>query len=637
VGLAPIVPGESTTRIAVLDFDSHKGEVGWDDMRSLAGHVAGHLASFGYAPITFRSSGGHGIHILLLWEEPQDAYSVREMLTSTLAIMGLTNGTKGVKHREVEIFPKQDSVPSDGYGSMFVLAYAGESELLHTHDLHSLGKVAPTDWPKAQPVPVLDRPVYPSSTIDPASLPTSLAEVRSALAAIPNEGSESLEYDSWRTVIFALHHATQGSPEGLALAHDFSSRSSKYDPAFLDERVWPYIKTERGGSLITERSLFNTARAHGWLEDIASDFQNLDELAAGEGSNPTAETGTVHGPGAPAKPVANRFKFIPFHVFAERPAPEWIIQGVLPDTELALIVGQSGAGKSFLALDLAASIARGESWRGRRVRQGHVAYIAAEGAGGFRNRGVAYAQHHGVPWESLRISVLPDNPNLLQQNDVRQLILALRELGKIDVVMVDTLAQTMAGGDENSGEDMGKALGHCRAIHKHTGALVIPIHHLGKDEARGPRGWSGLTGAADAVIAVMRDNEKRSAVIAKMKDGVDGLEFPFKLQVLELGQDSAGETITSCVVEHLDESPRHSRREPKGNVERLVWRVVHNLVLLGEEAVTVSAVIEHAKSELAHDPAKSRDRRREIITRALQALAEGSFLRIEDGIVRVGQ
>lgn len=129
-GLCPIAPGESTTRVAVLDFDSHKGETPWPAMLETARNVAFALEQEGYTPILFRSSGGNGIHLYLLWNEPQDAYSVRQMLGGVLASLGLSPGTGGVAKGQIEVFPKQDSVPVDGFGSMFVLPLAGKSELI---------------------------------------------------------------------------------------------------------------------------------------------------------------------------------------------------------------------------------------------------------------------------------------------------------------------------------------------------------------------------------------------------------------------------------------------------------------------------------------------------------------------------
>lgn len=129
-GACPIAPGESTCRVAVLDFDSHKGETPFDEMQRIADDVAFALEQEGYAPILFRSSGGQGIHLYLLWDEPQDAYSVREMLRETIDALGYRSGTGGVANKQIEIFPKQDEVPHDGFGSMFILPGAGKSEYL---------------------------------------------------------------------------------------------------------------------------------------------------------------------------------------------------------------------------------------------------------------------------------------------------------------------------------------------------------------------------------------------------------------------------------------------------------------------------------------------------------------------------
>jgi len=106
--------------------------------------------------------------------------------------------------------------------------------------------------------------------------------LRSALAAIPNEDTEELDYDAWRNVVFAIHQATGGSDEGLALAHEFSSRSGKHDGAFLDERVWPYIREREGG--VTGRTILAMARERGWQEDISALFEPIVATGGGDGA-----------------------------------------------------------------------------------------------------------------------------------------------------------------------------------------------------------------------------------------------------------------------------------------------------------------------------------------------------------------
>ncbi|MCW3657871.1 PriCT-2 domain-containing protein [Burkholderia cenocepacia] len=274
-GAAQIAPGESTTRVACLDLDSHKGETSWYDMQAAALRVMARLEACGQRPIPFRSSGGAGLHIYLLWDEPQDAYSVRCLLRDALAACELRDGTKGVAAGQVEVFPKQNSVPSDGFGNMFVLPLAGKSVPLDSFELDDMPKeyAAEMDWPTSAPVPYVAREeiVMPGAV----DVPVELETLKSALDMIPNAGDDELDYEEWRNVVFAIHHAAHGSDDGLALAHAFSARSSKYEPRFLDERVWPHIgKTgvdERAP--ITGRTVLHLARAHGWQEPIEDDFE----------------------------------------------------------------------------------------------------------------------------------------------------------------------------------------------------------------------------------------------------------------------------------------------------------------------------------------------------------------------------
>lgn len=274
-GVAQIAPGESTTRVACLDLDSHKGETSWYDMQAAALRVIARLEACGQRPIPFRSSGGAGLHIYLLWDEPQDAYSVRCLLRDALTACELRDGTKGVAAGQVEVFPKQNSVPSDGFGNMFVLPLAGKSVPLDSFELDDMPKeyVVEMDWPSSAPVPHVAREeIAMPGAVD---VPVELETLKSALDMIPNAGDDELDYEEWRNVVFAIHHAASGSDDGLALAHEFSARSSKYEPRFLDERVWPHIgKTgvdERAP--ITGRTVLHLARAHGWQEPIEDDFE----------------------------------------------------------------------------------------------------------------------------------------------------------------------------------------------------------------------------------------------------------------------------------------------------------------------------------------------------------------------------
>lgn len=276
-GCCPIKEGESVTMVGLYDLDSHKGELTWAQMAEWAERISNAAQMVGLEPIPFRSSGGNGIHLLFIWDEPQDAYSVRQVMRDVLGGLGLTDGVGGLIVNEVEVFPKQDKVSPGGRGNQFILPLAGLSEpLLPLLGYEPMGKDAAIglEWPASEPVPVTIKEERGArGSVEAVGLET----LRSALQAIPNSGLDELDYDAWRNIIFGIHYETEGSPDGLSLAHEFSAKSSKYDPDFLDNRVWPYI-TDKDGA-ISGRTVMAKAREYGWQEDISHMFEPLPVLA----------------------------------------------------------------------------------------------------------------------------------------------------------------------------------------------------------------------------------------------------------------------------------------------------------------------------------------------------------------------
>lgn len=318
---------------------------------------------------------------------------------------------------------------------------------------------------------------------------------------------------------------------------------------------------------------------------------------------------------------AARFTPIPAAEFAAGRPPGWIVKDILPRAELAVIYGASGSGKSFFTLDLVAAVARGMPWRGYRVEAGRVVYVAAEGAGGFRNRLQAYAKRHDVDLAQVPLAVIADAPNLMQDDD-KAMADAINGTGGAAVIVVDTLAQATPGANENAGEDMGKVIARCKRLHRATGALVLLVHHSGKDEGRGARGWSGIRAAVDAEIEINRDGDVRTAKLTKQKDGEDGKFLGFRLESVSLGLDDYGDAVTSCAVEYVDHAPPRLKA-PKGAVQRLVYRAVQDASGFG--AIPMDVLIATVANSMPHDP-EARDKRREHVMRAVKGLQESAFI-----------
>lgn len=361
------------------------------------------------------------------------------------------------------------------------------------------------------------------------------------------------------------------------------------------------------------------ARPAPQVPDTADDFDVLDPIGQQEVATP-----------APAK-KAKRPRFAPETAaqFLQHQAPKWIVKGVLPRAGLAVIYGASSSGKTFFTLDLVSAVARGVDWRGARVEKGRVLYVVAEGAGGFRNRLQAYCESQGVEPGEFDMCFLRQAPNLLTKDDIREFLEQVVPLGRFDVIVIDTYARAMAGGNENDAKDVGQAVAHCEILHRKTGALVVLVHHSGKDATKGARGSGALRAAADLEIEVVQTREYRAATVTKQKDGADGAEYAFKLAEVVLGEDDDGDVITSCVVDH---QAAMVRRDPglKGNQALIMAAITATIDLAGE--ITYSDALEAGVSQLPQDPEK-RDRRRDVATAAIQTLESKGLLRLENGQV----
>ena len=244
-----------------------------------------------------------------------------------------------------------------------------------------------------------------------------------------------------------------------------------------------------------------------------------------------------------------RYKLLSGSDLLALPPLRWCVRDVLPAAGIAAIFGASGAGKSFLILDLAAAIAEGSEWCDRKVRQTPVVYVALEGQGGFQLRARAWIKHHqrNLPAE---IRFVLQQFDLGNSSDISDLARAVNTAGRHSVVILDTLNAAAPTIDENASSGMGVVLRAAKDLQQQCAGLVLLVHHSGKEATRGLRGHSSLLGALDASIEVTRDSDIRQWRIAKAKDGADGLAGRFELKPIDLGPDDEGEPWSSCAVVH---------------------------------------------------------------------------------------
>jgi putative DNA primase/helicase len=235
-----------------------------------------------------------------------------------------------------------------------------------------------------------------------------------------------------------------------------------------------------------------------------------------------------------------------------------IVKDLLLAQTLFVVYGESNCGKTFWLINLALTLCRGESWRGRRCRKGLVIYVAGEGATSVRNRVAAYRIANPEVPGGLPFAIIPFAVDFLDPEAVGVLIETIRaaesECGeKAVLVCIDTFARAVAGGDENSAQDVGIAVAGADRIRNETGACVGFVHHCGKDATKGARGSSALRAAVDTEILIEGVTGQRCAIVTKQRDLESGQRLPFELVPIEIGTDPEDETaIHSCVVKHVD-------------------------------------------------------------------------------------
>lgn len=241
----------------------------------------------------------------------------------------------------------------------------------------------------------------------------------------------------------------------------------------------------------------------------------------------------------------------------------YVVKGLLLRGSYAVAYGAPGEGKTFIALDLAYHVAAALPWMGKKVHAGTVLYLAYEGTGGMKKRAKALRQKYGT--KDVPFYIASATFNLREQPGRR----ALGELmsampAKPVLIVIDTFARALMGGDENSAQDVGAFNTAIAALIENTGACVLTIHHSGKDKSRGARGSSALLGAIDTEIEI----DSGQVIASKQRDIEISEPLGFKLVPLLVGVDADGDDMTSCVVEPSAVLVDLSQGRIGGNVKR---------------------------------------------------------------------
>lgn len=319
--------------------------------------------------------------------------------------------------------------------------------------------------------------------------------------------------------------------------------------------------------------------------------------------------------------------------------PRFLVEDLFECDALCLFFGESGCKKSFVAIDLAASIATGAPWNRKQTKEGVVIYLAGEGGGGLPRRARAWEIHRGISLKDAPLYVsnraalfMDEHGARIVENEVDRIA---EMAGSPVLIVVDTIARSMVGGDENSAKDTSIFVERIDALRRRYGASALLIHHSGLSDKGRLRGSSAWKGALEAEYLIEKSGDLVTVTNQKMKDAPEPAPFSFESVEYVVLETATGKEITSLALEPTDEKPARVERISAGQKRALdsFYEAAKANPILDEDGAFLGVHVEDWRGffyETATAPTQSG--KRQAFNRAVKELVEAGHLTVKDDV-----
>lgn len=294
-------------------------------------------------------------------------------------------------------------------------------------------------------------------------------------------------------------------------------------------------------------------------------------------------------PGEPAGD-SRKLDFLTVDEVLSLPRPEAVIEGIAWRQQQTVLVGESGAGKTFVAASACAAVADGRpTWCGRRVRGGPVAYLGFE-ADDFASRFQAEREHgsdlarfyFARPSEPLSPRVGRDGIETYSAGELaaREALRALQQRAgePLALVVIDTVRRAMTGSDSDDSQVAAFLRAVSRVMVEAPQAACMSLHHSGwvagdpaKKRERGSSVWRGNSDAVLYLESVGATADRSEVRLELSTLKVRNVAQPPPLHLVRRrvyieGFDEFGDPRTSCIVERDPRS--HSDRQAEAEAAK---------------------------------------------------------------------
>lgn len=183
---------------------------------------------------------------------------------------------------------------------------------------------------------------------------------------------------------------------------------------------------------------------------------------------------------------------------ADPETPVWLIDQLWAPQAVGLIGGAPKSCKSWLALEMALSVASGQPCLGRfeAMETGPVLLFAAEDSPRqVRARLEGLARARGVDFSSLDVHLIMEPQLRLDIAEDQSRLLAAMEVRRPRLLILDPFVR-LHRIDENSAADVSALLADLRAWQRRLGIAIVLVHHTRKSNGEAT-GGSALRGSSD--------------------------------------------------------------------------------------------------------------------------------------------
>jgi hypothetical protein len=194
-----------------------------------------------------------------------------------------------------------------------------------------------------------------------------------------------------------------------------------------------------------------------------------------------------------------RYLYKTLDALHDPPILEWCVEKLFARPSLNLLVGDPGTKKTYLAIDLAVSVALGKPWLGHRVSTCPVLFVDEESGmyqlwGRLNSALHSHGADRGAPFYFVSLG----GYDLRNSEDVEQLLSRAHSVDA-GLIVIDALANLMRS-SENNLASVQPVLFNLRRIADHCRAAVVVIHHNNRGGLF--RGSSSISAAMDLMLSL---------------------------------------------------------------------------------------------------------------------------------------